>query len=224
MERSDKTLVVGGSAGIGKAVVEALGPKAIVWSRTGAGVALDASDPGQVREAAEQLLAKEGAPWGLIHTIGDFVEEPLLSGSRETFDALVASNLGTLLEVVRAVVPAMVQAGRGRVVLFAAAGAGAPRAMRRAPLYFAIKAAVVHMTRSLASEVAEAGVTVNVISPGLIEHPRSHRESQQRIQHRVPLGRLGTVEDVSGLVCWLLSEQSAYVTGEEFTVDGGLQL
>ncbi|MEC7582830.1 MAG: SDR family oxidoreductase [Planctomycetota bacterium] len=223
MERSDKTLVVGGSAGIGKAVADALGESAIVWSRT-SGAQVDAADPGQVEEATRQLLAEHGVPWGLVHTIGDFVEEPLLAGSRETFDAMVASNLGTLLEVVRAVVPAMVEAGRGRVVLFAAAGAGARRAIRRAPVYFAIKAAVVHMARSLAAEVAEAGVTVNVVSPGLIEHPGSHRESQQRMQHRVPLGRLGTVADVSGLVCWLLGEESAYVTGEEFTVDGGLQL
>ena len=75
-----------------------------------------------------------------------------------------------------------------------------------------------------AAEVAPAGVTVNVVSPGLIEHAESHRDSQLRLLPRVPVGRLGTTADVVGFVQWLLGPESGYVTGENFTIDGGLQL
>ena len=93
-----------------------------------------------------------------------------------------------------------------------------------APVYFAVKAAVLQLGRSLAKEVAASGVTVNTVSPGLIFHPDSHQQSQRRLQPRVPMGRLGAPGDVTGLVQWLLSDEAAYVTGAEFTVDGGLML
>jgi 3-oxoacyl-[acyl-carrier protein] reductase len=213
--------VVGGSSGIGGAIASALAPRAVVWSRRSG---VDAGDPASVHGAAAALLAAHGAPWGLVHTVGDFVEQPLLGTDAATFAALLRSNLASTFHVVQALVPAMAAAGRGRVVLFAAAGADRPRAMRRAPVYFAVKAAVVQLARSLAAEVAPSQVTVNVVSPGLIEHEHSHRESQRRLLARVPIGRLGSPADIVGLVQWLLGPEAGYVTGENFTVDGGLQL
>jgi NAD(P)-dependent dehydrogenase (short-subunit alcohol dehydrogenase family) len=219
-ESSDAVLVVGGSRGIGKAVADAFGARAVVWSRSSG---VDAADQASVQEAARSLLAR-GAPWALVHAVGDFAEQPLLGGDPAHFDAMVRSNLASVFHTVRAVVPAMAALRRGRVVLFAAAGAGAERGMTRAPVYFAVKAAVLQLGRSLAKEVAASGVTVNTVSPGLIFHPDSHQESQRRLQPRVPMGRLGAPGDVVGLVRWLLSDEAAYVTGAEFTVDGGLML
>lgn len=216
-----RILVVGGSAGIGKAVADSLGDRALVWSRR---QGVDATDPAQIHAAAAALLATHGAPWGLVHTVGDFREQPLLGSDASDFAQLLHSNLTTLFLVVQALLPAMVAQQRGRVVLFGAAGIERGRAMTRAPVYFACKAAVAQLARSLAAEVAPAGVTVNVVSPGLISHQDSHQQSQQRLLGRVPLGRLGGVGDVVSLVRWLLDEQSGYVTGENFTVDGGLQL
>jgi 3-oxoacyl-[acyl-carrier protein] reductase len=220
-QASDAVLVVGGSRGIGKAIADAFPSRAVVWSR---GQGVDAADEASVQAAAVSLLAARGAPWALVHAAGDFAEQGLLAGDGAHYDAMVRSNLTSVFHTVRAVVPAMVTARRGRVVLFAAAGAGDERGMTRAPVYFALKAAVLQLGRSLAKEVASAGVTVNTISPGLIWHADSHQQSQQRLRPRVPLGRLGLPDDVVGVVRWLLSEQSSYVTGAQFTVDGGLML
>lgn len=220
MDDTDRVLIVGGTAGIGRGLADALGARAVVWSRR---TGVDATDAKSVARATVALLAG-GAPWGLVHTVGDFTELPLLATPPDAFAQLVASNLQTVMHVVQAIVPAMVQARRGRVILFAAAGAGRQKAMLRAPAYFAIKAAVVHLGRSLAREVAAAGVTVNVVSPGLIGHPDSHRDSQQRMLPRVPAGLLGTVADVVAACRFLLAPESGYLTGEELTIDGGLQL
>ncbi len=214
-------VVVGGTKGIGRAVADALGEKAVVWSRERG---VDATDSESVRVAAERLLVQQGAPWGLVHCVGDFYEAPLLSTEPLEFGKLIASNLTSALLVTQAIVPSMLAAKCGRVVLFAAAGAGKHRAMSRAPAYFAIKAALVHLARSLAAECAPSSVTVNVVSPGLVVHEHSHEASQRRILPRVPMGRLGTTAELAGVVRWLLSEQSGYMTGEDITVDGGLQL
>ena len=215
-----RLLVVGGGQGIGKAVAATWPQQTTVWTRTGG---LDATDPQQLRDAFAIHQQAHGAPFALLHTVGDFAEQPLLGTDLATYRHLFASNVDSAFHTLQAVVPAMIAAARGRVILFAAAGVDKDRAMLRAPVYFAAKAALVQLARSLAIEVAAAGVTVNVIAPGLIQHPHSHQQSQERMRTRVPAGRLGNVDDVLGLVRYLLSDAAAYVTGQVLTVDGGLQ-
>lgn len=217
---ADRLLVVGGGQGIGKAIADAWPAQTTVWTRS---TGVDATDPGQVQSAFAALQRSHGVPFGLLHCVGDFAEQPLLGTDLATWRHLFASNVDSAFHTLQAVVPAMVGMRRGRVVLFAAAGVDKDRAMLRAPVYFAAKAALVQLARSLAVEVAPAGLTVNVIAPGLIHHPHSHQQSQERLRSRVPAGRLGAVDDVLGLVRYLLSDAAAYVTGQVLTVDGGLQ-
>ncbi len=212
-------LVVGGGQGIGAAVAAGYPEHAVVWTRARG---VDAADPASLAAAYAALERSRGVPYALVHTIGDFAEQPLLGTDLPTWRHLFTSNVDTAFHTVQAVVPAMARAGRGRVVLFAAAGVDKDRGMLRAPAYFAAKAALVQLARSLALEVAPAGVTVNVIAPGLIAHPHSHRASQDRMLPRVPARRLGEVDDVAAMVRYLLSDAGAYVTGQVLTVDGGL--
>lgn len=213
-------LVVGGGQGIGAAIAAAWPDRTTVWARR---TGVDATDPAAVQRAFAAYRQQHGAPWALVHTVGDFVEQPLLGTDAATFRHLFASNVDSVFHVVQTVVPAMVAARAGRVVLFAAAGVDKERAMARAPVYFAAKAAVVQFARALAVETAAAGVTVNVVAPGLITHAHSHQDSQRRLLPRVPAGRLGQPDDVLGAVRWLLGDAAAYVTGQVLTVDGGLQ-
>ena len=214
-------LVVGGLAGIGAGLVRNLGPRCAVWSRR---TGVDATDEVSVQQAAKTFLSEHGAPFCLVHCVGDFAEAPLLQTDTDLYRHLLESNLTSAYLVTRHLVPAMVTAGRGRVIFFATAGVEDQTAKTRAPVYFATKAALVSLARSLAREVASSGVTVNVISPGIIRHETSHHESQDRMEPKVPIGRPGTVEDVIPLVRLLLSDEGGYITGSNLTVDGGLSL
>src|SRR5690606_35173151 len=106
-----------------------------------------ATDPAAVRAARDALLREHGAPFGLVHCVGDFDERGFFASDDAFFRHMLDSNLTSAFVVARELVPAMCAAGRGRVVFFAAAGVEHRTAQPRSPVYFAAKAALVSLAR-----------------------------------------------------------------------------
>jgi NAD(P)-dependent dehydrogenase (short-subunit alcohol dehydrogenase family) len=138
---------------------------------------------------------------------------------------VVDTNLGGAFRVVRRVVPGMVRARWGRIILVSsmvyAYGA------RGQANYAAAKAGLLGFARCLAWELGPRGITVNIVAPGLIDTDMSRRISQRRrdeLRRLTPLGRAGTVEDVAEAVRYLAGESGRYVTGAVLPVSGGLGL
>jgi NAD(P)-dependent dehydrogenase (short-subunit alcohol dehydrogenase family) len=120
------------------------------------------------------------------------------------------------------VVPSMLSGGYGRIVNVAsiAGKEGNPNASA----YSASKAAVIGLTKSLGKELAKNNITVNCVTPAAVRTPIFDQMSQTHIDYmlsRIPIGRFGTVEEVTALICWLASEECSFTTGGVFDVSGG---
>ena len=123
--------------------------------------------------------------------------------------------------------PAMVAARTGRVVLFAAAGADKAKAMLRAPVYFAAKAAVITYTRAVAIDHAREGIRANAVCPGPVATPiiaglGAVPGLQAQWDERVPMGRFAQPEEIAAVAAFLASDEASFVTGGTIAVDGGL--
>lgn len=148
----------------------------------------------------------------------------------EAWDLQTQVNLRGPFLMCRALVPSMRERGFGRIVNMASILAHVGRAGRTA--YASTKTAMLGFTRTLALEVAASGVTVNAVCPGRISTSRQRvsaglvgEDIQAELAHRaskVPVGRLGTPDDVAAAVCFLASTDAGYITGQSLTVDGGL--
>ncbi len=166
-----------------------------------------------------------GGLHGLVNNAGIYIPRPLMETDGELFERHTRVNqLGCFLGM-KAVVPAMERSGGGSVVnISSTAGL---RGSARALAYSATKWALRGMTKSAAVDLAARGIRVNSVHPGPIDtamlHIRSEAEIAQRVL-QVPMRRLGTAEEVARLVLFLLSDESAYMTGAELAIDGGASL
>ena len=183
-----------------------------------------------VRDAAawdalvQEVLDSDGRLDVLINNAGIFREGGLLDTELDDFQNLMAVNCTGVFLGMRAVAPAMREAGRGSIVnISSVAGlTGAPAAFA----YSASKWAVRGMTKSAAIGLARSGVRVNSIHPGLIETEMLRQvpgaSDPARMVRRVPMHRAGEAEEVARLALFLASDESSYSTGAEFVIDGGL--
>lgn len=220
-----RAVVTGGLSGIGEAVakrIEAEGGKVAIWDMQG-GIKTDISDWASVQAAAEETVRQLGGIDILVNSAG--VAGPtatVLDIKIEDWQRTVAINLNGTFFTNRAVVPHMMANNYGRIVNIAsiAGKEGNPNASA----YSASKAGVIGFTKSLAKELAKTGITVNSVTPAAVRTPIFEQMAQSHIDYmlsKIPMARLGQVDEVASLVCWLASEECSFSTGAVFDVSGG---
>jgi NAD(P)-dependent dehydrogenase (short-subunit alcohol dehydrogenase family) len=164
-----------------------------------------------------------GPPDALVNVAGTFKFADFVDSKPPEWSEMISANLLTALVACRCVLPAMVEAGSGAIVNFAST-AGEYGSIRPAAAYAAAKAGVIGFTKSLAREVSPQGVRVNAISPGPIDTPalKAVTDAERAVAAaRTLLGRLGQPRDIADGVLYLVSDESAFVTGTVLQVNGG---
>lgn len=188
-------------------------------------VPADLSTPAGARAAVRGALKAFGRLDGVVHAAGEYA---LGVDSPEIWDRIFRANTRSTWLLAREAARAMGKGG-GSIVTIASTLADHPVAGSAA--YAASKAAVLNLTKTLALELASKGIRVNCVSPGVIDTGLHVRVLGKKVQAHLdrlarvhPLGRLGRGEDVARAALWLLSDESAWVTGTVLVVDGGLSL
>ena len=239
-------LVTGARRGIGRAIATALsaqGAAVVVHHAEGADEAQDAgqvladiramggrgtklaadfSQPGAGTRLAQDALAAFGQVDVLVLNASIEILEPFGSVGPASFDRQIAVNLRAPLELLQALLPGMAQRGWGRVLAI-----GSTQQLRPSPsklVYGATKAAQQNWVLNLARQLGSRGVTVNNLAPGVIATARNQAqvaaEGAELVQ-RIPVGRIGTPEDLVGAALLLCSDAGRYITGADLYVDGG---
>jgi 3-oxoacyl-[acyl-carrier protein] reductase len=156
---------------------------------------------------------------GMIQVGGDNTSVSFDQLTEEQWDYGIAINLKTTFNATKAVLPAMLAAGYGRIVNVASV-TGPVVSNPREATYSAAKAAMVGLTRSLALELARKGITVNAIAPGWIE-TASSTDEEIVAGRNTPIGRPGRPEEVAAAIVFLCSDEASYISGQMIVVDGG---
>jgi 3-oxoacyl-[acyl-carrier protein] reductase len=220
-----RAVVTGGLSGIGEAVakrIQAEGGKVVVWDAAG-GINTDISDHDQVMAAAAETVKQLGGIDILVNSAGIAGPTATVTDLKlEDWHRTIAINLNGTFFTNRAVVPHMLAQNYGRIVNIAsiAGKEGNPNASA----YSASKAGVIGFTKSLAKELAKTGITVNSVTPAAVRTPIFDQIPQSHVDFmlsKIPMGRLGKIEEVASLVCWLASEECSFSTGAVFDVSGG---
>jgi 3-oxoacyl-[acyl-carrier protein] reductase len=237
-------LVTGGSRGIGRAIATTLagaGATVVinykgnqsaadevvrtVEAAEGQAIAVqaDISKPDEVERLFKTTLDRYGKIDILVNNAGITRDTLLLRMKEEDFDAVLDTNLRGVYLCTKAALRPMTKARSGRIINITSVVGLMGNAGQSN--YAAAKAGIIGFTKSTAREMASRNITINAVAPGYVETELTGVLSEQirtAILENIPLGRLGTPQDVANVVCFLASDQAAYITGQTLTVDGGM--
>jgi 3-oxoacyl-[acyl-carrier protein] reductase len=238
-------LVTGASRGIGQAVALELGKQGatVVGTATsqagadnisgylsqagikGAGLALNVKDAAQIEQVLQAIRAQFGEISVLVNNAGITRDNLLMRMKEEEWDDIMDTNLKSVFRLSQAVLRAMMKARYGRIISIASVVGTMGNAGQTN--YAAAKAAIIGFSKSLAREVGSRNITVNCVAPGFIDTDMTRALSEEQrndLLGHIPLGRLGTVQDISASVAFLASPQAGYVTGTTMHVNGGMYM
>jgi 3-oxoacyl-[acyl-carrier protein] reductase len=238
-------LVTGASRGIGRAILERLGRDGLFVIGTATTEQGTASIENHLREAKidgrafvvrvddqasvdsliERLKAESLTPLVLVNNAGVTRDNLLLRMSDDEWNDVLNTNVSSLYRLCKPLLRGMTRARWGRIVnLSSVVGRmGNPGQSN----YVASKAAIEGFTRALAQEVGSRNITVNAVAPGFVATDMTlalTEEQKQTMLSRIPLGRMGNVEEIAHVVAFLASEAAAYITGETIHINGGLYM
>ena len=172
----------------------------------------------------EEALKAFGRIDVLVNTVGVFGWKPVAELDPAEWRAMMASNLDSVYHMSRLVIPHMRKNHFGRIVNFGAVGAERTVAHPKASAYSAAKAAVVAFSKALALEEARCGITVNVVSPGVLVDGEESAHAVDHSADRIPVGRPGSPDDVVRAVLFFCSPAADFLTGQVVAVAGGWRL
>ncbi|SDV50982.1 3-oxoacyl-ACP reductase FabG [Chitinasiproducens palmae] len=238
-------LVTGASRGIGRAIalrLAAAGATVIGTATSQAGIdgllgalrdaghdgdgrVVDVNDAAAVEALVDEIVKTHGALDVLVNNAGITRDQLALRMKDDDWDAVLDTNLKSVFRLSRLAIKPMMKARRGRIVNITSVvgSSGNPGQAN----YAAAKAGVAGMSRALAREVGSRGITVNCVAPGFIDTDMTRElgEAQQTaLKAQIPLGRLGSVDDIAAAVAFLASDDAGYITGTTLHVNGGMYM
>jgi 3-oxoacyl-[acyl-carrier protein] reductase len=237
-------LVTGASRGIGRAIATRLAEQGATVVAAARGdhahdcvaalraaghnaeaIGLDVTDTAALESAPAGIVSRHGRLDIVVSNAGIARDQLLMRMKRDDWDAVLSTNLTATFVLAQAAMRPMLKQKGGRIIAVSSVvgQTGNPGQTN----YAAAKAGLIGFAKALAREVASRGITVNVIAPGMIDTDMTRaisEKAQVDWAAQIPLGRLGTPDDVAGAACYLASNEASYITGHVLAVNGGMYM
>jgi 3-oxoacyl-[acyl-carrier protein] reductase len=237
-------LVTGASRGIGRGIALALAKQGAIVVAAARGdnaagtvaaitesggraeaAAIDVTDAAALESLPGRIVSAHGRIDLVVSNAGIARDQLLMRMKRDDWDAVLATNLTALFTLSQACMRPMLKQRAGRIIAIGSVVGQMGNAGQAN--YAASKAGVIGFAKALAREVGSRGITVNVIAPGMIDTEMTRaiaEKAQVDWSSQIPAGRLGSVDDIATAVCFLASDEAAYITGHVLAVNGGMYM